>query len=679
MIFNQGQTKKFKKIGFLALDSNERSNFQARELKSVYIDNNCQKLKIVLNKCHINAHNIFSQVGLISINVRGEFVNEQNIIENLSTAKNINQEMIAKNKAEIDSNDDNFKYDPITLSKLNNLNEQKYDAISREDFDQAQSLKIAIDRLKSVTNQLRTLEQRKQIAIKNDQFDEAKIIKNEIENLRNQAININSNYNDNNYNNNKEEKQETSKNNNKNKNLIGMNQQNNQNEEYQNYNYDYKNERANMNSNQSNRNNNLEHFKKNDIIDSNNNNDNYYNNYNDNNLNEEYNYDENIENKNEIKIPPSLESNNRNKPILVKNIKKENLVDQNKHPVDVDNMKVGNEKNFEEMLEEQMKIDKENKKNKKIGDEDNLAENDDISEKEYPIAEPLISVFGYDQVKLLFAKNWKNKEEGIKLIREEILKYPKSSKISKSNTPIKILIAAMGVGEYILLGNTPQPSIAVNDMLMICLDKFKGENLVGHGKQDFITKTEKVMGILMEKGADANIKLKESSEVLINEFADSNLIGDFVVLNYLNNSKVKKSLTNSAKYLSSRMTLLKRNIEFFTLEPIEDLDGLIKYSVTNFQNPNKDVRDNAFSLIMTIYKFIGEDIKKHFKILRQAQIIALEEGFDEVEVIGKLPPKKNNNNKLTKVLGNNNESEDTKYSRTKIQKVNNDNENNQSN
>ena len=53
MIFNQGQTKKFKKIGFLALDSNERSNFQARELKSVYIDNNCQKLKIVLNKCHM--------------------------------------------------------------------------------------------------------------------------------------------------------------------------------------------------------------------------------------------------------------------------------------------------------------------------------------------------------------------------------------------------------------------------------------------------------------------------------------------------------------------------------------------------------------------------------------------------------------------------------------------------
>ena len=493
MIFNQGQTKKFKKIGFLALDSNERSNFQARELKSVYIDNNCQKLKIVLNKCHINAHNIFSQVGLISINVRGEFINEQNNIENLPMAKNINNEMIAKNKAEINSYEDNLKYDPITLSKLNTLNQQKDEAISREDFDQAQVLKIAIDRLKSVASQLKILEQRKQIAVKNDQFDEAKILKNEIENLRNQAMNIQTDYN------NKDEKQQNSNN----RNIKGINQQNNfnnnndQQEDYQiNNNYDYKNERANMNSNQSNRNNKL----------------NYDNKYNDNNYynpNDEYNYDENTENKNEINIPPSLESNNKNKPVLVKNIKKENMIDDNKSRVDVDNMKVGNEKNFEEMLEEQMKIEKENKKNKKIEDGDNNPDNDEISEKEYPIAEPLISVFGYDQVKLLFAKNWKNKEEGIKLIKAEILKYPKSSKISKSNTPIKVLIAAMGVGEYILSGNTPQPSIAVNDMLMTCMDKFKGENLSNpsHGKQDFITKTEKVMGLLMEKGADANIKL----------------------------------------------------------------------------------------------------------------------------------------------------------------------------
>lgn len=37
----------FRKLGFLGLDSNERSNFQARELKSVYVDQVTLLLKIV--------------------------------------------------------------------------------------------------------------------------------------------------------------------------------------------------------------------------------------------------------------------------------------------------------------------------------------------------------------------------------------------------------------------------------------------------------------------------------------------------------------------------------------------------------------------------------------------------------------------------------------------------------
>jgi len=34
----QNQDIKYKKLGYLSLDSNERTGFQARELKSVYID-----------------------------------------------------------------------------------------------------------------------------------------------------------------------------------------------------------------------------------------------------------------------------------------------------------------------------------------------------------------------------------------------------------------------------------------------------------------------------------------------------------------------------------------------------------------------------------------------------------------------------------------------------------------
>ena len=64
----------FKRLGYLSLNSNERSQFQARELKSVYIDHKARFLKIKLHKCHINKYNLVNQVGLIAINVLGEQV-----------------------------------------------------------------------------------------------------------------------------------------------------------------------------------------------------------------------------------------------------------------------------------------------------------------------------------------------------------------------------------------------------------------------------------------------------------------------------------------------------------------------------------------------------------------------------------------------------------------------------
>ena len=53
------QSEKYKKIGYLSLDTNERSNCQARELKIVYTDYFCVRVKFNLLKCYQNSHNIF--------------------------------------------------------------------------------------------------------------------------------------------------------------------------------------------------------------------------------------------------------------------------------------------------------------------------------------------------------------------------------------------------------------------------------------------------------------------------------------------------------------------------------------------------------------------------------------------------------------------------------------------
>lgn len=61
----------FKRLGYLTLDSNERSSFRARELKSVYVDAEASFVRLVVHKPHTNQHNLYSQVGFIAINVVG--------------------------------------------------------------------------------------------------------------------------------------------------------------------------------------------------------------------------------------------------------------------------------------------------------------------------------------------------------------------------------------------------------------------------------------------------------------------------------------------------------------------------------------------------------------------------------------------------------------------------------
>jgi len=73
------------RLGYMSLDANERSQhnpeqflsllalyisrYQARELKSVYVDAQGRYLKLVTHRCHVNQMNLFNQVGIIALNV----------------------------------------------------------------------------------------------------------------------------------------------------------------------------------------------------------------------------------------------------------------------------------------------------------------------------------------------------------------------------------------------------------------------------------------------------------------------------------------------------------------------------------------------------------------------------------------------------------------------------------
>ena len=167
----------FKRLGYMSLDSNEKSGFQARELKSVYLDSMCLFLKITLNKCHTNTANLFNQVGLIAINVLGEELGSQDEPSPLQGRAP---------RSKYDSNfEQDLEFDQATVERLRALNSAKQKAIENEDFEEAKHLKDAIERLKSVGVNLLQLEERKRIAVQNEDFESAKIIKMEIDRLRN--------------------------------------------------------------------------------------------------------------------------------------------------------------------------------------------------------------------------------------------------------------------------------------------------------------------------------------------------------------------------------------------------------------------------------------------------------------------------------------------------------------
>lgn len=164
---------KFSKLGYLLLDTNERSEYQARELKSVYLDNPCVLMKLLFHKCHPNKYNLFNQVGIIALSVFGDYL-----------YGGVKPNPTSKQKGGFDAIEYETQFDESTLSKIRALNVAKERAVSADDFEEAKRLKDAIERLKQIGVQLQRLEERKAIAISNEDYDSAKVIKDEIERLR---------------------------------------------------------------------------------------------------------------------------------------------------------------------------------------------------------------------------------------------------------------------------------------------------------------------------------------------------------------------------------------------------------------------------------------------------------------------------------------------------------------
>lgn len=220
-------TTQFKRLGYLSLDSNERSQFQARELKSVYVDVSAQFLRILFHKCHVNKYNIVNQVGIIALNCLGEALGpdlavgppppnpalargntpaapaqtrQQPTPLHSPSAQQQQQQPQQQERQRQEApaaaipalaapakDPDEGKYDERTLEKIRNLNLAKDRAVEAEDYEEAKRCKEMVVRLRQIGQSLRDLEERKRQAVQNEDYDVAKALKAEIDNLRQQA------------------------------------------------------------------------------------------------------------------------------------------------------------------------------------------------------------------------------------------------------------------------------------------------------------------------------------------------------------------------------------------------------------------------------------------------------------------------------------------------------------
>lgn len=573
-ILNPKINKKYKKIGYLCLDSNEKSNFRARELKSVNIDYECLKIKIALERCYVNQLNNFIQVGLIAFNALG-FPTVENPLEKPTIIKERQDENL----------EDQILYDPITYKRLKALSKAKDRAVELEDFNEAMKIKQAIDRLKAVSNQLIQLEERKQIAIKNDDFKAASIIKYEIERLRNAVAGINIDAYDfspdnvmpsyNNMSHNKVRKDNY--NNEINREDDDMN--------------DYKKRQFKTNIHQDKH---LEEFPINSemIL----NNKNYEN------------KSHNINQGNRLvgKFEPILEDHD-SKPIRGMS----------------SNQRVDDSTNF-----------KMNQSNNNINDNEEPVDDidNDIPANVYKYAEPLIPYLSYDVMKLVFSNEWKKKEKGLNYLIDEIKKHPHSQLLS-SHPQDKIVTAIFGATAHTLTSTVSSVILTSLETIKVLLNKFHGGGVKGYYKGDIDNYSDTILILTLEKIGDSSLKIKERAENTVLEMAASSTIGSKVVFEHLISGQIKKSLVNSTRHISARLNLINRMIDNFGLNKEEvGIQSLLNFAFSNYKSPNKEIRDSAYNLIMNCYKFLGGEIRAYYNDLRQPQKELLEEGFNKIDL-----------------------------------------------
>lgn len=166
----------------MTFDSNERTNYQVREMKSAYFPQGSRAdavmlLKLLIHGQQPNKLNIFNQVSLIALNCLGHTYPLDNNNENYPQLMQVNSSQLPLSTRF----EDDLHFDNSTVERLRQLEEAKKQAVARGDYEGAIAIRDAIKDLQEVGRKLNLMVTRKRGHLEKQEYYQAEKFKIQID------------------------------------------------------------------------------------------------------------------------------------------------------------------------------------------------------------------------------------------------------------------------------------------------------------------------------------------------------------------------------------------------------------------------------------------------------------------------------------------------------------------
>ena len=178
----------FLKLGFITPNSNQKTNFKAREFQKIKINQNVYFIKFVLHKNHINLENKFNQVSIISVEFFGNEIENSDFHKYSNINMSNNKEIANKQKY----NDEDL--DEACLSKLKEIKITLDLCVQKEKYESAKIFRELYQRVRLLGEKMKNLSESKLKCIEINDFDSCKKLQSDIDRIKKLINDINTNF-----------------------------------------------------------------------------------------------------------------------------------------------------------------------------------------------------------------------------------------------------------------------------------------------------------------------------------------------------------------------------------------------------------------------------------------------------------------------------------------------------